>query len=185
MKQVVARVGKTTPASEASPPAAIDPQPRLIFPDELLEANEAPSRAGDRGAGRALRTVGYVALGALAGIGAWTFLTTPLASHAPSGSVTAQPAEPAPEADPALVSNAVAEAVTAFDLRVRMFESHQMQCADLSRGLVLVEERWTEYSTGHRAVAANDSSAAAADRALYASVDQVERRFERSGCARP
>jgi hypothetical protein len=77
-------------------------------------------------------------------------------------------------------------ATTAFDLRLRLFQGRQMECADLARGLVVVEERWAEYSAA-RAVAgvAQDSAHAAFDRALYAGVDATERQFEQSKCPRP
>src|SRR5262245_11767041 len=144
-KQVVARVRKAPPASEALPPAvalerpvAIEPpapleppiQPRLIFPDELIESADDARRSARGDVGRAVRAVAYVVLGALAGIGVLSFFPNPLRPPIHAG---AQPpvsaAEPAPETDAAALTAVVAQAVSSFDLRARMFESHQMQCA--------------------------------------------------------
>jgi hypothetical protein len=61
-----------------------------------------------------------------------------------------------------------------------------MHCPELARGLVQVEERWTTYnSVGKESGVALDSARTARDRALYADVDGVEKRFERSACPRP
>jgi len=77
-------------------------------------------------------------------------------------------------------------AIAAFDLRAQLFASRQMQCSELARGLVLVEERWTSYNGVRKnSGAVLDSARTARDRALYADADGVERRFERSGCPRP
>ncbi|HUL03253.1 MAG TPA: hypothetical protein VLV16_08520 [Gemmatimonadales bacterium] len=207
-KQVVSRVRKATLAGEASPlaaaldrPVQIDPavpslsltpsadppaQPRLIFPDELLDSAYAAQHSGSAGLGRALRTIAYVALGALAGVGAWTFFMMPRAPAASATTAqTPSTVEAVGETSAGALAGAVTQAVSSFDLRARMFEGRQMQCADLARGLVLVEESWTAYSTRPQAGVAMDSAGQAGDRSLYASVDQIERRFERSGCPRP
>ena len=77
-------------------------------------------------------------------------------------------------------------AIAAFDLRARMFASRQMECRELARGLVLVEERWTSYNAARKDASTSlDSARTARDRSLYADADGVERRFERSGCPRP
>jgi hypothetical protein len=61
-----------------------------------------------------------------------------------------------------------------------------MQCPDLARGLILVEERWVEYNVARSALGvAQDSAHTASDRSLYAGVDAIERQFERSKCPRP
>src|SRR2546425_565279 len=77
-------------------------------------------------------------------------------------------------------------AIAAFDLRAQLFASRQMQCPELARGLILVEERWTSYNSVRKENGAPlDSARTARDRALYTDVDGVERRFERSACPRP
>jgi hypothetical protein len=80
----------------------------------------------------------------------------------------------------------LALALAAFDLRARLVASRQMQCPELARGLVLVVERWTAYDAVRKdGGVALDSARTARDRALYADVDAVERRFEASRCPRP
>src|SRR2546430_15081869 len=70
--------------------------------------------------------------------------------------------------------------------RSQLFASRQMQCPELARGLILVEERWTTYNSVRKENGAPlDSARTARDRALYTDVDGVERRFERSACPRP
>jgi hypothetical protein len=113
-------------------------------------------------------------------------------------SALASPSSPTPR--PAAVEGAVAPAearldaaadtlglaIAAFDLRARMFASRQMECRELARGLVLVEERWTSYNAVRKDASTSlDSARTARDRSLYADADGVERRFERSGCPRP
>jgi hypothetical protein len=84
------------------------------------------------------------------------------------------------------LADTLALAVTSFELRTRLFDAHQMQCPDLARGLILLEERWTAYTRAPRGAGVTlDSSQQATDRSLYASVDGAERRFERSACPRP
>jgi hypothetical protein len=83
-------------------------------------------------------------------------------------------------------ADTLALAIAAFDLRARLFASKQMQCPELARGLVLVEERWTSYNRVRKDGSAPlDSARTARDRALYADADGVEGRFERSACPRP
>ena len=199
-KQVVARVRQqaagdeepssptaATPAVPADPPAAA---PRyLIFPDELPDpAAGEPAPPAGRTA-RAARVAGYMVVGALAALGAVSLFTTPTPPPAPAAAPEVRPGagtDASPLDARATAVSAVGLAVASFELRERLFANHQMQCADLARGLVLVEERWTAYSTVHPAAGpAPDSSRDANDRSLYSRVDQVERRFERSGCARP
>jgi hypothetical protein len=84
------------------------------------------------------------------------------------------------------VADTLALATGAFDLRQRLFQAHQMQCPELARGLVLVEERWAAYNAARAATGlAPDSTHVALDRFLYASVDATERQFEQSKCPRP
>ena len=83
-------------------------------------------------------------------------------------------------------ADTLALAVTAFDDRARMFEARQMTCAGLSRGLQQVEDSWLAYNVARReTLAPFDAPREERDRTLYADVRSVERRFERSSCARP
>jgi len=180
--------GKASAAPAAAPlvtPADAVPQP-LIFPDELPELIEAPRRRPRDAAGQVARTAGVLALGALALVGAASLLPRLTPAAGPPAPLMPQPVvNPAPLPDPTASSGAVWAAVASFEMRQRMFASRQMQCDDLARGLVLLEERWTAYSTAHPAGVGLDSSGVADDKALYARVDQVERQFERTGCPRP
>jgi len=88
------------------------------------------------------------------------------------------------------LADSTAFAVAAFGIRTRLFEGRKMLCADLGRGLVEVEDRWTVYSAA-RAVAGEggggtlDAAQAARDRRLHTDVNAVEDRFASTGCPRP
>jgi proteasome lid subunit RPN8/RPN11 len=162
----------------------LEAHPHLLFPDEV-EADVPPAPAPRRvlveRAGRVARYggLGVVALAALFGV------YRAVASAPPSGA--------APAATTAVTSDhvdrtadTVAIAVAAYDLRARLFDSRRMACADLARGLVDLEERWTAYNAARKGVAASlDAARNARDRALYSDVDAAERQFERSQCPRP
>jgi len=84
------------------------------------------------------------------------------------------------------LSDSLARAVRSFQDRAALFESGRMDCNGLASGLVAIENLWITYNTERRArMAAFDQRRAAQDQALYAAVDGVESRFERSGCPRP
>src|SRR5216117_4035544 len=109
---------------------------------------------------------------------------SPASLAPPAGSLTAAAATPLERLD--RVADTLALAIAAFDLRARLFASRQMQCPELGRGLVLVEERWTTYNSVRKERGTPlDSARTARDRALYTDVDGVERRFERTACTRP
>ena len=166
--------------------------PQVLWPDQFGSAEGA--KAGGAGAasspirvGRAGRWAAYTAAGVLAVAGLLR-LYSAVASPASPG-----PAQRTPQADAVTpgapldrVADTLALAIAAFDLRAQLFASRQMQCPELARGLVLVEERWTAYNGVRKnSGVALDSARTARDRALYADVDGVERRFERSACPRP
>ncbi len=84
------------------------------------------------------------------------------------------------------LADTVAFAVTAFEIRLRLFDGRKMLCSDLSQGLVALESRWMAHSAARRAVVATlDSARVARDRRLNADVGAVERSFARTGCPRP
>ena len=102
----------------------------------------------------------------------------------------AQPPPPPPVASPFArfdrLSDSLARAVRNFQDRAALFESGRMDCNGLASGLVAIENLWITYNTERRArMTAFDQRRATQDQALYASVDAVESRFERSGCPRP
>jgi hypothetical protein len=138
---------------------------------------------------RAVRVATFATGGLVAALG---LLRAFLAAPAP-------PAPPQPTNRPAAsvaivalqerldrAGDTLALAISAFELRSRLFASRQMQCPELARGLVLVEERWTAYNVIRKdGGGVLDSTRATRDRSLYADADAVEQRFEHSGCPRP
>jgi hypothetical protein len=83
-------------------------------------------------------------------------------------------------------ADTLALALTAFEDRARMFDSKQMTCAGLQRGLKQVEDNWLSYNIARReTLAPFDGQREERDRTLYADVRTAERQFERSGCVRP
>ena len=57
--------------------------------------------------------------------------------------------------------------------------------ADVPPPLVAVEDAWTRYNVGKRKAGNLDGTRYLRDQQLYATVDTVERDFDRSGCTRP
>jgi hypothetical protein len=83
-------------------------------------------------------------------------------------------------------ADTLALALSAFDLRARMFDTRRMGCPGLARGLRQVEDGWLSYNMARKdLMAASDPARDARDKSLYADVRTVEVRFERSACARP
>src|SRR5690349_16197303 len=182
----------TPPVTEAVSPLARRPprqSPRVLLPDQFGDPIGAvrPKPSHVSWGRRVAYASAYGILGLLAIAGLFRLY-----------SALASPSSPTPR--PATVEGAVGSvearldaaadtlglAIAAFDLRARLFASRQMQCRELARGLVLVEERWTSYNAARKDASTSlDSARTARDRSLYADADGVERRFERSGCPRP
>jgi hypothetical protein len=182
-------------AAPGSPPAlrraSSSVQPWVFLPDQFGGGDEGKGRWPSAARiGRIARGAAYAAVAVLA-VAVLVRLysaadppASPASLAAPAGSLTAAAATPLERLD--RVADTLALAIAAFDLRARLFASRQMQCPELGRGLVLVEERWTTYnSVRKRSGATLDSARTARDRALYTDVDGVERRFERTACTRP
>src|SRR5438093_849636 len=119
-------------------------------------------------------------------------LPSPSAKRQPAAQAPANPPAPAPVAAPHAqlthldqVADSLSRAVRTFGDRAALFDRRQLACDGLARGLLAVEDRWLSYSRARRASAALDPTHAARDQTLYAGVDSVERRFEKSGCQRP
>jgi hypothetical protein len=194
MWQVVRNVrsaigGRERPVEEAvRPTSGVPGQARLVFPDEFADEDTAPTPTlPGRVRGRTARLAAYGAAGLLAGAGLFR-LGSVVAS--PPSRVSRGESGAAPRLSPQervdRVADTLALATGAFDLRVRLFHRRQMQCPDLARGLVVVEERWAEYNAARAARGvAHDSAHSALDGSLYASVDAAERQFEQSSCPRP
>ena len=156
----------------------------------------APRRHG--GSGGMIGLV--VLLLVLGGSAAWYFfLRKPALESAPTQqAVTAAPAESVatPVRDSLAapdttwrafdrIADSVTRTVGVYGDRRRQFDGSRIDCTGLSRGLVAVEDAWTEYNIGKRQTPTLDAPRVARDQTLYATVDSVERHFDRSGCPRP
>ncbi len=163
----------------------------------------APRRHG--GSGGMIGLV--VLLLVIGGAAAWYFFlrkpalesapTQPAVTAAPAESVTTRDSLTAPTTDREsfrvdtawLAFDRIADSVTrtvgVYGDRRRQFDGSRIDCTGLSRGLVSVEDAWTEYNVGKRQTPTLDAPRAARDQTLYATVDSVERHFDRSGCPRP
>jgi hypothetical protein len=163
--------------------------PRVLLPDQFgdpigaVRPNPSHVSWGKRAAYAS--AYGIIGLLAIAGLfRLYSALASP-SSPPPRPSVVEGAVAPA-EARLDAAADTLGLAIAAFDLRARMFASRQMECRELARGLVLVEERWTSYNAARKDASMSlDSARTARDRSLYADADGVERRFERSGCPRP
>jgi hypothetical protein len=163
-------------------------QPWVFLPDQFGGGDEGKGRGAPRvRIGRIARWAAYGAVGVLAVAGLLRLYSALVSSASPgssAGTPAAVAATPVERLDRA--ADTLALAIAAFDLRAQLFASRQMQCPELGRGLILVEERWTTYNSVRKGGGAPlDSARTARDRALYSDVDGVERRFERSTCTRP
>jgi len=95
-------------------------------------------------------------------------------------------APPSPFARFDRLSDSLSRAVRNFQDRAGLFANGRMDCGGLASGLVSIENLWISYNTERRArMAAFDQRRASQDQAMYTAVDEVESRFERSGCPRP
>src|SRR5207245_3699728 len=102
----------------------------------------------------------------------------------PPPSAAPRPAAQKPKLD--VAADSVARALRGYQGQADLFAQRRLDCAGLARELAAVESRWLSYSAERRAVrAALDPARAATERSLYASVDSVERGFDRTGCPRP
>src|SRR6266550_3722974 len=198
-----------TPAPRPPPPPPLLPPPRreprrssgaerspepapARPPVRRAARRSAPRRAGRRRWGRIV-VLGVILLFVPAG-GAlyWRFapgrrdtakLSPPPRHRSPRGI--------APPATPVIalldrLADSLGQAVANYDDRRRLFDKRQLDCLALGRGLVAVERRVAAYDVQHAVTRATlDPGRAARDQALRASVDSVERRFQRSRCQRP
>jgi serine/threonine protein phosphatase PrpC len=141
---------------------------------QAKQAKQQPKPS--RGKRLALLGVVVLAVGALG----WQFVR---------GRPTADAAAPSQPDSALLVLDRVADSVTlavrGYGNRVRQFASHQVECPALAEGLAEVEALWVSYSVGKRRAAPLDPARQSRDQTLDASVDSVDRDFDRSGCPRP
>lgn len=161
--------------------------PPLVFLPDPAPTRSTPAgglRLRQAWQSRRVRVATYTAVGLAAILGSARMFRGSPRTMEPSPAAVAVVAPPLERLERA--ADTLALALAAFDLRARMFATRQMQCPELARGLVLVEERWTSYNAVRKeSGVVLDSIHAARDQALYADADAVERRFERSVCPRP
>jgi hypothetical protein len=172
---------------------AVDaPPPLLLFPDEPdvdTDVLPAPTRRPSLPAPIA-RVARFGALGIVAGaslFGAYrVFASGPEVGVGGAGRPT-DPVSAAVTPDGLdRLADTVAFAVTAFEIRLRLFSTRKMLCSDLAQGLMELEARWIAHGAARKAAAATlDSARSARDRRLNADVGGVERGFARTGCPRP
>jgi len=82
-------------------------------------------------------------------------------------------------------SDSVVVHVKGYNTRSQTSATGALGCSTLSESLVGVEDSWTAYNVLKRKQPSLDTSRATRDAGLYASVDSVERHYDRSGCQRP
>jgi hypothetical protein len=175
------RPPRTSPAGAGTPPL-------VLLPDE---ADGGPISRPNRWAPlrrlwepRPVRLATYAAVGLATIVGSARMFRGAPSAPAPTSGAPVVIAPPLERLDRA--ADTLALALAAFDLRARLFGSRQMQCPELARGLVLVEQRWASYNAVRReSGVVLDSARTARDQGLYVNADAVERRFEGSKCPRP
>ena len=178
--------GLVFPAIDAVRSSSPHRSPRVLLDDMLdeealnLEALRPPRRRLSFPGLRAVTVggVGLATLGVLFGIVRRGAVALPVAPPPPSSAVTADAV--------GRLRDTVAYAVAAFDLRAGLFAGHKMGCADLARGLVHLEDRWTAYNTALASTPPHtDPAKIESERRLNQEVAAVERRYTRTGCPRP
>ncbi|HYK82020.1 MAG TPA: hypothetical protein VEU55_02660 [Gemmatimonadales bacterium] len=103
----------------------------------------------------------------------------------PRSAERSPPPPPAPYARLDRLGDSLAVAARTFRDRAAQFDRNKLPCSTLALWLVAVEGRWTAYTGARRAAGTLDPAHTARDQSLFATVDSVERRFEKSGCERP
>jgi proteasome lid subunit RPN8/RPN11 len=182
-------------AFEEAPPASAPLPPVIPPPQSRRPAAPAPAtpepRAGRRSWGGIVATV--LVLAAAGAAAYWYFVLRP-ARGAGTGVGVGAPTVPPVRAlvgDAALpifdrLGDSLGLTIRAYNDRAKLFDSRQLDCSGLARGLAALEDKWTDYNVrGKSKVGVLDAARAARDRALYAGVDSVERHYDRSGCSRP
>jgi len=163
--------------------------PRLLFPDELdVETDGMPTPVRRRSLPAPVaRAARLGALGLVAGaslFGAYrVFASGPNDGGGRTNGAVSAVVTPAALDQ---LADTVAFAVSAFEIRLRLFDGRKMLCSDLALGLMALESRWMAHTAGRKATATTlDSARIARDRRLTADVGAVERGFARTGCPRP
>jgi hypothetical protein len=177
----------TTRFPSPSRPSGTGPENRAVLFPETDPDEPQPEK---RGVKRFAKPVIYVAC-ALAGAVLVTAIYGLIGPRLGSGSRGGAGSAPAGSAvsDTTVLdrrADTLTLAVSAFDMRARMFDTRRMGCPGLARGLQQVEDGWLAYNIARKdLLAGTDPARDARDKSLYADVRAVEVRFERSSCARP
>jgi proteasome lid subunit RPN8/RPN11 len=161
--------------------------PLLLFPDNTDPDSDtlpAPPRRRTLPA-PVVRAVRFGALGLVAGASLFGAYRMFASGPDDARASTAASAVPTVEALDRL-ADTVAFAVSAFDIRLRLYDGRKMLCSDLAVGLMHLESRWMAHSAARKTASAPvDSARIARDRHLNADVGSVERDYARTGCPRP
>lgn len=151
--------------------AAASPAPAPATPDSTVGATPTAGGPADSAAVRDT-TAGQVA---------------PPAPGPPAAPRPVPPAAPLSEMGRLdQLSDTLSRLARNYQDRARLFNTRQIDCNGLSRGLVDVESVWISYNAQRRALTVPlDADRAARDQTLYSIVDSVESHFDRSQCTRP
>ena len=110
----------------------------------------------------------------------------PATAAQPPATAVQPPATAVASDSPLVVFDRNADSVTTLtDVYKARVQANQTGCPGLGLALVAVEDAWTRYNVGKRKAGNLDGTRYLRDQQLYATVDTVERDFDRSGCTRP
>src|SRR5215831_633798 len=176
---------------------AVAPRRPTITPKPFAPAL-APRRSDGHPGLVAFFVMALIAGGGFAGWKYWWLPNHPAqaatpAAAAPAPASAAPPGPGARTPGPGVTSDSPlvhldrnADSVSALtDIYRARVEANQTDCPGLGLALAEMEDAWTRYNIGKRKVSNLDQSRFTRDARLYASVDSVERDFDRSGCTRP
>jgi proteasome lid subunit RPN8/RPN11 len=189
-----------TPRHTEVPPVAPPPPLHRSTQGQKPFAPALAPRSADGHPG-VVAAVLLLALAAGGGAG-WYFFLRPVAPDQSAGqtsppSTAPTTAAPAPAVTPLppppdttwLAFDGAADSVVvhvkSYNTRSQNSATGALGCTTLSESLVSVEDSWTAYNVLKRKQPSLDTSRATRDAGLYASVDSVERHYDRSGCQRP
>jgi proteasome lid subunit RPN8/RPN11 len=151
----------------------------------------APALAPRRADGHPGVVAAVLLLALAGGAGAgWYFFVrpkSPAATPPPAATAPAAIAAPADTIWPAFdrIADTVSVAVRGYGAQTQTAGTSPLACTGLSDALIRVEDAWTGYNIDKKKAPPLDTPRATRDAGLYASVDSVERHFDRSGCQRP
>jgi proteasome lid subunit RPN8/RPN11 len=194
--------GVMTPRHTDVPPVPPPPAMRRSTQAQKPFAPALAPRPADGHPG-VVAAVLLLALAAGGGAG-WYFFLRPVAPDQGGGAGQTSPpstapttAAPAPAVTPIPpppdttwlafdhAADSVVVHVRGYNTRSQTSATGALGCSTLSESLFGVEDSWTAYNVLKRKQPSLDTTRATRDAGLYASVDSVERHYDRSGCQRP